>query len=92
MGVASKSVLRRTAVQRGESLDAAVAVKTPTLDVSLENHGSIVLLRPLTDAAKLWISEKVSGDALWFGGAVAVEPRFVGPIVEGLENDGLVVG
>ncbi len=60
-------------------------------DVNIENHGSLVLIRPLTEAASDWLDENISEDAQHFGGAVVVEPRYVEAIVEGMQNDGLEV-
>jgi len=62
----------------------------PHVDILTEYHGSIVLLRPLTSAGKLWLHEHVSIDAMWFGGALACEPRYVEPILQGIADDGLV--
>ncbi len=61
------------------------------MDVSIANHGSIFLLRPLTRAASAWFEENIGGDAQWFGRALVVEPRYVGAIVEGLQEVGLEV-
>ena len=61
------------------------------VDVKIENHGSLVLIRPLTEAASDWLDENISEDAQHFGGAVVVEPRYVEAIVEGMQNDGLEV-
>ena len=60
-------------------------------DVKIENHGSLVLIQPLTEAASDWLDENISEDAQLFGGAVVVEPRYVEAIVEGMQNDGLEV-
>lgn len=65
--------------------------KANKTDVAVEFYGTIVLVRPLTKAAKAWVAEKVDPNAMWFGGAVAVEPRYVDPIVEGMTADGLAV-
>jgi hypothetical protein len=59
-------------------------------DIHTENHGSIWLLRPVSDAGRNWLAEHLD-DAQWFGGAVAVEPRYVEDIVEGASLDGLEV-
>ncbi len=61
------------------------------MDFSVENHGSIILLRPLTEAAQDWVDEHIPDDAQTFGNAIAVEPRYIGPIVEVILNDGLSV-
>lgn len=58
-------------------------------DAAVENHGSIFLLRPLTSSAKDWISENLPNDVMWFDGAVAIEPRYVCDIIDGMLADGL---
>jgi len=60
-------------------------------DFEVQDEGSICLLRPLTDAAKTWVGEHIPDDAQWFGNAVAVEHRFIEPIVVGIVADGLEV-
>jgi hypothetical protein len=55
---------------------------------SIENHGSIVLIRPLTDDVSDWLDEHVDPDAQWFGGALACEPRYVEPLVTALIEEG----
>ena len=62
-------------------------VKTP--DVTVENHGSLFLLRPHTPEAEDWIKEFVQDDAQTFGGALVVEPRYVDVIVQGMIEHGL---
>lgn len=52
---------------------------------------SVYLLEPQTEAGRNWLNENLSEDARWLGGAVAVEHRYVGAIVEGLQAEGLVV-
>jgi hypothetical protein len=60
-------------------------------DLRFENHGSIVLLRDLTEAGTSWIEENVADSLGTFGGAVVIEPRYVGDIIRGAEADGLSV-
>lgn len=62
-------------------------------DFSVENHGSIFLLRPETDAAHEWIDEHINPDNGYqpYWPTVVVEPRYVGAIVEGIQADGLAV-
>ena len=58
---------------------------------TIENHGSIVLVRPLTNDVFGWLIENVgeSGENVqWFGGALVVEPRYVEALVEGLVEGG----
>jgi hypothetical protein len=60
-------------------------------DFTLENHGSVCLLRPLTAIAKTWAAEYLPDDAQTFGTAIVIEPRYVADIVAGILNDGLTV-
>ena len=53
--------------------------------VTVEDHGSIYLVRPETDAAREWLTEHTDGQ--WFGNALAVEPRYVVDLLDGLAND-----
>jgi hypothetical protein len=64
---------------------------SPTGDFVCENHGSIFLLRPLSQSAQSWIEENLPSDAQWFGNGVVVEHRFIWAILEGIQNDGLAV-
>ena len=58
----------------------------------IEDHGSLVLVRPLTLDVQAWLEENVADEgedmAQWFGGALVVEPRYVLPLVEGLIEEG----
>jgi len=60
-------------------------------DFRIENHGSIVLLRPLTDGAREWVDCNLPIDHMEFGRAVVVEPRYISDIVEGFMGDGLTL-
>jgi len=62
-------------------------------DVRIENHGSLFLVRPQNSTAREWIDDNVSVDGpwQWFGGALAVEGRYVVDLVNGMRQDGLVV-
>jgi hypothetical protein len=60
-------------------------------DFGVENHGTIYLLRPLTERAVTWVNEHLPEDAQWFDDAVAVEHRFIHDIVVGVVTDGLRV-
>ena len=64
-------------------------ISTIVSDFDIENHGSVVLLRPLSTDADNWVQENISDDVLRFGGAVVVEPRYIGPVMEGLSAEGL---
>ena len=47
------------------------------------NHGSIILVRPTTQVARKWLERHTDG--IWWGGALAVEPRYVEALLEGWE-------
>jgi len=62
------------------------------VDVEVSNQGSIVMIRPVSKAAKDWVDEKVQLEGWqWMGGAFACEPRMVENLVDGMTGDGLVV-
>jgi hypothetical protein len=63
------------------------------MDIAFENHGSIVLIRGLSDAGQAWLDENVGDDETqYFGNAIAAEPRYVEAVMHGAQADGLVVG
>jgi hypothetical protein len=49
---------------------------------TVENHGSIVLVRPDGDFEKEWLKENTDGQ--WWCGALVVEPRYVEQLLDGL--------
>lgn len=61
------------------------------VDISVENHGSICLVRTHTRAGRSWIKDNVQDDAQYLGDALAVEPRYLDNLVAGMRADGLVV-
>jgi hypothetical protein len=60
-------------------------------DFYLSDHGSVVLLSPRTDEAVAWVAEHIPDDAQRWAGGVAIEPRYVPAIVDGLIADGLTL-
>lgn len=58
-------------------------------DIRIENHFSLFLVCPLSGPARRWLEENVQPDALWFGGALVVEPRYLPDLVKGMTADGL---
>jgi hypothetical protein len=58
---------------------------------NIEDHGSLVLVRPLTDDVEEWLHENTADDAQWFGGALVVEPRYLEPLVEGMFSEGFAI-
>ncbi|PYX69051.1 MAG: hypothetical protein DMG78_23200 [Acidobacteria bacterium] len=72
----------------GETPPSASA---PTCDLIFENHLSLFLIRPVSQAGKTWLDENVGDEnTLTFGGAVVCEPRYIENIFLGATADGLV--
>ena len=61
------------------------------MDFTYTNHGSIVTLTPLTPQAHEWVAEHLPDDALTFGPAICIEPRYFDDIAEGILSDGLTL-
>lgn len=62
-----------------------------TPDFYAVNHGSVITLTPQTKAARDWCREHIPDDALWWGGGVAIEPRYFPDIADGIDADGLTI-
>ena len=64
----------------------------PECDVLVSCHGSICLVKPMTETAQAWVEEHLEGDETqhWCG-AIVVEPRYLDPIIDGMLGDELTV-
>lgn len=60
-----------------------------TYDVSVQNHGTIHLVIPETDAAREWLEQHT--DAQWYAGGAAVEPRYTVLMLQGMRHYGFDV-
>jgi RNA polymerase subunit RPABC4/transcription elongation factor Spt4 len=60
-------------------------------DFTFENHGSIWIVQPHNSEAREHLAENVSDEAIWFAGGLAVEPRYVEDLAEGLQENGFRV-
>ena len=60
-------------------------------DFELHNHGTVAILVPLSEEAHDWIDENLGEGAIWYGRGIAIEPRYVGGLLEGITSDGLTV-
>jgi hypothetical protein len=61
------------------------------MDIALADHGSIVLLAPVSDAGREWCSEWIDDAGMRTGSAYVVEHRYVDAIVDGMIDAGLDV-
>jgi hypothetical protein len=65
---------------------------TPAVDLRFENHFSLFLIRPLSQAGQQFLDENVGGEeTLTSGNAVVCEPRYVEAILRGAIEAGLAV-
>ncbi|HTE40299.1 MAG TPA: hypothetical protein VK629_05700 [Steroidobacteraceae bacterium] len=63
-------------------------------DFTFQNHGSICILVPVSEAAQAWRDAHLPAegeDCQEWGGGVVIEPRYVADILDGITNDGLSV-
>lgn len=60
-------------------------------DITVVDHGSIVIFLPTSDAGREWVAENIASDAMRWAGGVVVEHRYIADIVDGAINDGLEV-
>lgn len=60
-------------------------------DFIFRDHGSIITLLPNSSATESWAEEHLPKDAMRWEGFV-IEPRYIGPILDGIQRDGLTVG
>jgi hypothetical protein len=62
------------------------------IDFSVVNHGSVVLVTPQSRKAKKFVNEQIVLDGWqWLGDSFAVEPRFVGNLLDGIIQEGMTV-
>lgn len=61
------------------------------VDFFLHGGGTLYMLMPLSESAKQWIADHIPSDAQWLGKSVAIEHRYMGNILQGIESDGLTV-
>lgn len=58
-------------------------------DIIITNHGSVLIVAPQNETAREWLEDHTDG--MWYGGGLCVEPRYIDGLMEGMENDGLVI-
>jgi hypothetical protein len=60
-------------------------------DLNIENHGSIFLVRALSDIGREWIGDNLPEEVQKVGDAVVVEHHYIQDIAAGAIEDGLEV-
>lgn len=83
-----------TTIYSDPTAKGATMARKPKADYTLRNHGSIIMVWPLTNACREWLFDHTDGQ--WMGGgecaALAVEPRYVGDLCTGLSDAGFYQG
>lgn len=76
-----------------ENLPVRTLKTQPRSDFSLENHGSVFLLKPLTSVAISWVEEHIGQDNGWqpYFPTIVIEHRYVEAVIDGITADGLGV-
>jgi hypothetical protein len=64
--------------------------KSEEHDILVQDHGSIILVIPQNQDVKDWFKDHVA-EMQTLGPAVAVEPRFILTLLDGLEEEGFTV-
>lgn len=60
-------------------------------DFTVHDEGSVVLINPLSPAAKDWLDEHaVTESWQWWAGMLAVEHRYAQALIEAMQEEGLV--
>ena len=71
---------------------ACVVIDVPAQrDFSFVDHGSIVILKPLTSAARSWASDHLPDDCARWGSGYVIEHRYFADVLDGIDGDGLVI-
>ena len=66
--------------------------ETKQADVYVENHGSIIMVTPLSGVARQWVDANVSIESWqWLGSSFSVEHRYIDNLVAGMQEISLFV-
>ncbi len=61
-------------------------------DFLIADHGSIISIRPISNAAMKWIDENVASEPWqWLGGALCVDHRYARDLTDEIAAAGFVV-
>jgi hypothetical protein len=60
-------------------------------DLAVRPEGSLWILWPLTQRAEEWGEEHLPSDGLGWAGGIVVKGRYIADILQGAEDDGLVI-
>ena len=68
-------------------------METPDMsDFQIADHGTVISIRPLNDAARQWLDETVVSEPWqWVQGALCVEARFARDLLKEIEEAGFEI-
>jgi len=55
-------------------------------DFRITNHLSVLIVQPLNGEAREWLEDHTDG--MWWAGGLAVEPRYIDGLVDGILSEG----
>ena len=73
---------------QSQTLSEVVAAAVDRRDFRISNQGSIMIVVSNTKSAKLWLLHSSPGDAQFWGGGMAVEPRYLDGVIDAAESAG----
>ena len=92
-GIVREKPFKRSGKKRARIVNPDKLIQVPVVnDITIENHGSVVLFRWHTDAGRDWLRDSTEDGAQYFGPALAVEPRYADALAEGASAAGLILG
>jgi hypothetical protein len=58
-------------------------------DFTVDDHGSLILLKPESPEAFEWIAENIGAPIPWFAGGIALEPSIIPSLLCSILEDDL---
>ena len=88
----ANSTPARPRVVGGSASEHSAPSETPMTDFRTADHGSVILIWPVSDAAHQWVEENVIAEPWqWFGGALGVDHRFARDLIDGIAAAGFQI-
>jgi len=68
-------------------------MENPTMsDFQIADHGSIISIKPVSEAARAWVDENVVSEPWqWLGGALCVDIRCARNLIDEIAADGFEI-
>jgi len=58
-------------------------------DFYLSNHGALIGVRPVSEAASVWVAAHIPANVLWLGNMLVATPSYVGLFMHAWDVEGL---